>query len=107
MKNFSHKKVWVIYTNLSCVEPPTILLIKETSTCKSDAEYVKLKLRRDPTSSTSDFYEFKMCLFDHLGPGKSLLSVQNFQMTIADVGTLEKEAKVQYFCTLVHGGALR
>ena len=46
-----YNKVWVTYTNPSHVEPPTIPLVKETSTGKSDRYYVKLKLRIDPTSS--------------------------------------------------------
>ena len=47
------------------MEPPPIPLIKETYNGKLDEYLVKLKLRRDPTSSTSDLYEFNMCFFDH------------------------------------------
>ena len=54
-----------MYTNLATVDPPQIPLIKETSTDKSDGDYVKLKLHRYPTSSTSDIYEFRMFAFDH------------------------------------------
>ena len=52
-------------TNPAYVEPHTIPLFKEKSAGKSDGDHFKLKLRRDPTSSTSDLYEFKMFLFDH------------------------------------------
>ena len=55
-------------TNPAHVEPPPIPLIKEISTGKSDGDYVKLKLRRDPKSSTSDLYEFMISLFDHGDP---------------------------------------
>ena len=65
MKKISHKKGWGMETNTAHVEPPKIPLIKETYTGKSYGDYVKLKLRRDPTSSTSDLYEFMMSLFDH------------------------------------------
>ena len=106
MKNLSHKKGWGVDTNLAHVEPPQILLIKETSTSKSDGDDVKLNLCRDPTSSTSDIYEFRMPLFDHGDTEEFLLFVQNFQMTLAASGTLETEVKVQYICTLVRGGAL-
>ena len=42
-----------------------IPLIKENSTGNSDGDHVKIKLSRDPTSSTLDLYEFMMYLFDH------------------------------------------
>ena len=42
--------------------------MKEITTGKSDGDYDKLKLRRDPTSSTLDLYEFRMSLFDHGDP---------------------------------------
>ena len=87
------------------VEPPPIPSIKETSTGKSDEYYVKLKLCIDPTSSTSDIYEFRMSLFDHGEPEDFLFFVQNFNMTLASTGTLQKNVKVQYLHTLVRGEA--
>ena len=68
MKNVFHKKVWVTNDNQSHEEPPPIPLMKEITTGKSDGDYDKLKLRRDPTSSTLDLYEFRMSLFDHGDP---------------------------------------
>ena len=62
-------------TNLVHVEPPLVLLVKETPTNKSDGNYVKLKLRIDPTSSTLYLYEFTMSLFDHGKPEEFLLFV--------------------------------
>ena len=59
------KKGWGKYTNPEHVETPMILLVQEMSTGKPDEYYVKLKLHRDPTSSTLDPYEFRMFLFDH------------------------------------------
>ena len=107
MKSVLHKKGWGVDTNPSQVEPPPIPLIKETSTGKSDGDYVKLKLRRYPTSSTSDLNEFRMSLFDHGDPEEFLLFMQNSQMTLAASGTLETEAKVQFLCILVRGEVLR
>ena len=107
MKNISHKKVWSTDTNTAHVEPPLKPLVKETSTGKSDGDYVKLKFIRGHTSSTSDLYEFRMSLFDHGHPEEFILFVQNFEMNLADTGTLEMEAKVQYLCTLLFGEALR
>ena len=50
------------------VEPPPITIIKETHDGKSEKYFVKLKLRRDPASSTSDIYKFKMSLFGNGEP---------------------------------------
>ena len=107
MKNVLHKKGWGVDTNPSHVEPPPIPLIKETSTGKSDGYYVKLKLLRDPTSSTLDIYELMLSLFDHGEPEDFLLFVRNFQMTLAATGTLETEANVKYLRKLVRKEALR
>ena len=89
MQNVSHNKGWVVDTNLEHSEPPSIMVVKETSTCKSDGSYVKLKLRRYPTSSTSDLYEFRIYLFNHAESEKFFLFVKNLQMTLEAKGTLE------------------
>ena len=52
------------------VDPSLIPLIKENHNGKSEKYFVKLKLRRDPTMSTSDLYEFKMSLFENFDPEK-------------------------------------
>ena len=44
MTNVSHKKGWGVDTNPAHVEPPKIPLVKETSTGKSDGDYVKLNI---------------------------------------------------------------
>ena len=64
---------------------------------------LKLKLRRDPTSSTLDLYYFKMSLFGHVNPEEFLLLVFNFKMTLAASGTLATDTKVQYLRMLVRG----
>ena len=95
MNNVSHKKGWGVDSDLAHVKPPQIPLVKETSTGKSDGDYVKLKMYRDPIYSMLDLYEFRMYLFDHGEPEEFLLFVQNFQTTLAVTGTLETESKVQ------------
>ena len=103
MKKLSHKKGYSSDTNLAHIEPPPIPLIKETWPGKSDEDYVKLKLIRYPTSSTSDLYEFKMYFFDHGKLEEFLLFIRNFNMHLAATGTLEADANIQYLHTLVHG----
>ena len=50
------------------IYPPLIPLIREDNDGKSDKYFVKLKLRRDPTSSTSELYEVKISLFENGEP---------------------------------------
>ena len=106
MKNVLHNKGWGADTNMAHAEPPTIPLVKETSTGKADGDNIKLKLRRYTMSSMPDIYDFIISLFDHVEPEEFLLFVRNFQMTLAATGTLEPAAKVQYLHTLVRGEAL-
>ena len=77
------------------VETPAIPLIQETCDGKSDKYFVKLKLRRDHISSTSELYYFKMSLFEKGDPGEFLLLVRNFNMNLAASGMLEAGAKNQ------------
>ena len=88
------------------VKPPPITLIKENHYGKSDKDFVKIKLRRDPTLSTPDLYEFKISFFGNGEPEVFLLFVRNFNMTFTASGTLEVGAKYQYPCTIVHREAL-
>ena len=57
---------------------------------------VKLTLRRDPTLSPLDLYEFKMSLFEYGNPEDFLLFIRNFNMTLAVSGALGAGAKYQY-----------
>ena len=70
------------------VETPPIPLIKGKYNGKSEKDFVKLKLCTDPTSSTSELYEFKMSLFDNGDLEDFLLSVCNFNITLATSGRL-------------------
>ena len=95
MRNVSSKKGWMSGTTQPHIKPLTIPLIKENHDGKSDKDFVKLKLCKDPTSSTLDLYEFKMSLFYNVEPGEFLLFVS------------DADAKFQCLLTLVRGEALR
>ena len=88
MKNFSHKNSFNSGILQVHVEPLSIPLIKGEYYGKSDKDSVQLKFRRDPTSSTSDLYEFKMYLFENGNPEEFLLFVCNFNMTLVMTGTM-------------------
>ena len=47
------------------VEPPPIPLIKLNRDWKSQKDFLKPKLNRDPTASTSNLYEFKIIIFNN------------------------------------------
>ena len=54
MKKVYHKKTLIVGVVQVHVEPPPTPLIKIKYDDKLDKDYVKLKIRRDPTSTKSD-----------------------------------------------------
>ena len=89
------------------VDSPQTLLIKIRHDDKLDKDFVKLKLRRDPTSENLDLYELKTDFFDNGKPEAFLLFVHNFNITLEAPVMLEPNAKDQYLCRLVCGEYLR
>ena len=87
------KKVWMPRITQAHVEPPPITLLNKFHNGKSDKDFVKIKLSRDPTLSTSDLYECKMFLIDNGNPEEFLLFVCNFNITLAASGMLGADAK--------------
>ena len=85
------------------VEPPPTPPIKSKHDDKPDKDFVKLKLRRDPASSSLDLYEFNMALFGNGNPEEFFLFVQNFNINIAMSRMLATGVKIQYLHTLVRG----
>ena len=88
------------------MEPPPIPFVKIKHDDKSDKDFVKLKLRRDPMPENLDFYEFKIDLFDNGGPEEFFVVRSNFNMTIMASGTLETAANIQYLRTLADREAI-
>ena len=62
------------------VYPPLIPRIKENHDGKSDKDFAKLKLCRDPTLPKLDPYKFKMSLFENSNPDEFFLFVRNFNI---------------------------
>ena len=56
MKKVSHKKKWDVGVLQLHVEPPRTPQIKSKHDDKSDKDFVKIKLRRDPTSEKTVLY---------------------------------------------------
>ena len=70
MKKVLHSKNWSVGVVEQHVEIPPIPLIKSKHYYKSDKDFIKLKICRDPTSEKLDLYNFKMALFKKGGPEK-------------------------------------
>ena len=87
----------------SACGPPPIPLIKSRNDDKSGKYFVKIKLRRGPTSEKLDLYEFKMALFDNGEPDDILLFIFNFNLTLEASVMLKNVTKIKYPCTLVRG----
>ena len=88
------RRRWGVDTKTDHVEPPTIPFIKKNSTGKSDGDYVKLKLRRDPIYSTFDICEFMMSLFDHGELEEFILFLKSLHTILPAIGTLETKANL-------------
>ena len=82
-------KNWNTGTVQVHVEPPTIPLIKSKKDDKSDKYFIKVKLRRSPTSEKSDFYEFKVALSDNSKPEEFLLFIWGFKITLKASETIK------------------
>ena len=77
--------------------------IKSKPVDKSEKYFVKLKLSRDPTSSLSEIYEFKMALFENGEPEEFLLFMRNFNMTLVESGMMSMGTEIKYIRNLVRG----
>ena len=106
MKNVSHKKVWIYGAVQIHAGPPHIPLIKSNLDMKLEKYYVRIKLRRFPTSQKSDMYEFRISLFENGEPEQFLLFQKKYKMMLDASGTLIADVKIQYLQTLLCGEAL-
>ena len=94
MKNVSHKKTWNAGVTQVHLDPPPTPLMKSKQDDKSDNDCIKLKSRRDMLSERLEPYELNMALFDNGEPKVFLLSVHNFNMTIAASGMLTEDVNI-------------
>ena len=76
------------------VDPTPIPLLKIKYYSKSDTYFVKLKLIRALTSSTSDLSKLKISLFYNVYPEEFFLFVRNSSMTLVTLGNLWAGVKV-------------
>ena len=88
------------------MEPNPISLIKSKHGNKSEEDFVKPKLCRDTTSSSSDLYKFHTVLFDTGELEEFLLFMENFNMNFVVSWMLTTGKKIKYMFTIVHGEVL-
>ena len=60
MKNVYLKNIWRTGAVQIHVEPPPMFLNQSKINLKTERDYVRIKLRRNPLSEKLDIYEFKM-----------------------------------------------
>ena len=62
-------------------------------------------MRRDPTSSTLELYDFRISLFENGEREEFLLFLSNFNTNLTSSGRMDTGVNIQYLRTLVHGEA--
>ena len=68
MNKFYQKNIWWTGEVKFHVDPPPIPLIKSSIFSKTERDYEKIKWRKNHTPEKSDVYEFKIALFENVGP---------------------------------------
>ena len=102
-KNVLHKKIWRTGAVKIQLEPSLILIIKQNNDKKLETYSVKVKLRKDSTSETSNLYRFKMTMFDNGEPKELLLFERKFHAMTEALGIITANANLQYIQNLLHG----
>ena len=74
MGKVSHNNIWRTGAVQIYVEPPPIPLIKSRIGLKTERDYVKIRLRRNPTSENLDIHEFKIAFFTMSSQSNSFCS---------------------------------
>ena len=88
MNNIPHKKFWLSGDKQLHIEPPYILLIKRDLERELENNFNIVNLCRNPTSYTSDFYEYKIALFKNEEPERFLQFLRNFVKSIEISGEI-------------------
>ena len=89
------------------IEPPPIPLNRAAADTVKECDIIKIKMRRDPASATSDMYKLKIEMFENGKPEKSLKTMKSFKTEIDETGTTIAAGKTNYLRNLLHGEALR
>ena len=90
-------KKWLNEDVQARIDPPPIPLIKATNRNTEETNIIKVKIRQDPASATSETYELKVQTFKNGKPEEFLQMMKDFKTAVDGTGTN----------TILHGEALR
>ena len=85
------------------IEPPPIPLIKATNVNTEETNIIKIKMRQDPASDTSDTYKLKVQTFENGKPEEFLQMMKNFKTDVVRTGTTSTTGTIQFIRTMLHG----
>ena len=89
------------------IEPPPIPLVKATSGKTEETDTIKIKMRLDPASATSETYKLKIQTFENSTPEEFLQMMKDLNTGIEGKATTYATGKNQCLLTMLGGEALR
>ena len=89
------------------IKPPPIPLIKATKVETEETNIIKIKMRQEPASATSETYKLKVQTFKNGKPEEFIQMMKDFKTSIDGTGTTSSPGKTQSLCTMLRGEALR
>ena len=85
------------------IETPPIPLIKATNVNTEETKIIKINMRQDPASATSDTYELKVQTLENCKPEEFLQMMKNFKTDVVRTGTTSTTGTIQFICTMLCG----
>ena len=104
--NLGNKK-WLNSDVQARIEPPPITLLKATAGKTEETHIIKIKMRREPASSTSETYELKVQTFENGKPKYFLQMMKDFKTGIDGTGMTSVSGKIKFLPTMLRGEDLR
>ena len=94
--NIGNKK-WLNVDVQACIEPPPILLIKETTGKVEECNIIKINMRQYPASAIYDTYELKVQMFENGKPEEFLQMMKDFKTATDRRGTTSATRKINSY----------
>ena len=89
------------------MNPPLIMLIKLKLEEERASNIIKIKMRRNLASATSDTYKLGTATFKNGQPEQFLAILKNFKIKINGKETTSIYGQINYIRMMLHGEALR
>ena len=89
------------------IEPPNPPLIKATNGNTEETNIIKIKMRQDPVSSTSDTYKLNFQTLENVKPEEFLQTTKDFKTAIDRIGNTSATVQNQFLRTILRRESLR